>query len=203
MGHRDVSNSGSVSVWIERAKKGCESAATHLWTRYQHRVVAVARRKLTGELRSVVDEEDVAVTTFHSFLRRCRDGSYPDLKDRDDLWRLLVTITIHKASNQIRDQNCQKRGLSPATAGSSSLQLIANWEDLKSCEATPELVATVADSLNHLLLNFSDGELRSIVLYKLEGYSNDEVAELIGRSVPTIERRLRLVREKWFKELQN
>jgi DNA-directed RNA polymerase specialized sigma24 family protein len=60
----------------------------------------------------------------------------------------------------------------------------------------------VADSLNHLLLNFSDGELRSIVLYKLEGYSNDEVAEKIGRSVPTIERRLRLVREKWLKELQ-
>jgi RNA polymerase sigma factor (sigma-70 family) len=200
-GHHGVSFSGSVSVWIEGVKAGCESAATHLWTRYRHRVVGVAQRKLTGELRSVADEEDVAVIAFQSFLRRCRDGSYPDLQDRDDLWRLLMTITVHKASNQVRDQNCQKRGLTPTESG-SSLQRFGNWEDLASCEASPELIATVADSLNHLLSNFSDGELRQIVLYKLEGYSNAEVAEKIGRSLPTIERRLRLVREKWLNEMR-
>ena len=94
------------------------------------------------------------------------------------------------------------RGLTPATAGSSSLQRIDNWEDLTNCEPSPELIATVADSLNHLLSNFSDGELRSIVLLKLEGYSNDEVAEKIGRSVPTIERRLRLVRDRWLNEMR-
>jgi DNA-directed RNA polymerase specialized sigma24 family protein len=39
-----------------------------------------------------------------------------------------------------------------------------------------------------------------MVLYKLEGYTNREIAEKLGRSRPTIERRLRLIREIWREE---
>ena len=202
-GQRNVSISGSVSVWIEGVKTGCETAATNLWTRYRHRVLGIARRKLSGECKAVADEEDVAVAAFQSFLRRCREGGYPDLRDRDDLWRLLLTITVHKAANQVRDQNCQKRGAQQSQSDSQPAQMLANWEDLAVTDVSPAWIASVADSLNHLLSNFSDGELRSIVLYKLEGYSNTEVADKIGRSVPTIERRLRIVREKWRQEMQD
>jgi DNA-directed RNA polymerase specialized sigma24 family protein len=35
---------------------------------------------------------------------------------------------------------------------------------------------------------------------KLEGYSNDEIARAISRSLPTVERRLRVIREIWGTE---
>jgi DNA-directed RNA polymerase specialized sigma24 family protein len=45
-----------------------------------------------------------------------------------------------------------------------------------------------------------DDEMRVIVLSKLDGYTNVEIAARIERSVPTIERRLRLLRERWQQE---
>jgi hypothetical protein len=38
------------------------------------------------------------------------DGRYPRLKDGDDLWKLLVTITCHKAASQARRVRARKRG---------------------------------------------------------------------------------------------
>ena len=43
-------------------------------------------------------------------------------------------------------------------------------------------------------------QLRTIALLKLEGHTNDEIAARIGRSVPTVERRLRLIRQTWKEE---
>lgn len=200
-----MSFSGSVSVWIKGVKAGCESAAAKLWERYRKRLLGVARRKLDGELKAVADEEDVAVTAFQSFLCRCRKGGYPGLRDRDELWRLLVTIAVHKAKNQVRDQTCQKRrsvsipdqSLLPHDFGPIPREFLA------SEEYSPEMAAMVSDSLQQLLAIFPDGELRQIVLYKIEGCTNDEIASKIGRSLPTVERRLKLIRKKWRRELKD
>jgi DNA-binding NarL/FixJ family response regulator len=40
-------------------------------------------------------------------------------------------------------------------------------------------------------------ELRSIAVWKMEGYSNPEIAARLGRAVATVERRLRLIRKRW------
>ena len=50
------------------------------------------------------------------------------------------------------------------------------------------------------LLGQLDDELRSIALWKLEGYTNEEIATRIGRVVPTVERRLRMIRSLWSAE---
>ena len=103
-----MESAGSISCWIEDARNGCEWAAARLWERYREQILTLARRKLGDGSRSVSDEEDVAVVAFHSFLRRSRIGAYPDLNDRHQLWKLLVTITVHKALNQLRSDNRAK-----------------------------------------------------------------------------------------------
>ena len=54
----------------------------------------------------------------------------------------------------------------------------------------------MAEAFDHLLALLDD-ELREIALLKLEGYSHDEIAQQIGRSTRTVDRRLGLIREKW------
>jgi DNA-directed RNA polymerase specialized sigma24 family protein len=44
-------------------------------------------------------------------------------------------------------------------------------------------------------------ELKQIAEWKMEGYTNAEVAEKLGCVVETVERRLRLIRSVWQKEL--
>ena len=100
----------SVSAWLDRLQAGDPSAAHRLWQRYFPRLVGLARQKLRDAPRRVADEEDVALSAFGSFCRAAEAGRFPDLLDRDGLWRLLVVITARKAAHLLRDQGRQKRG---------------------------------------------------------------------------------------------
>nr|MCU0979177.1 ECF-type sigma factor [Pirellulaceae bacterium] len=51
-----------------------------------------------------------------------------------------------------------------------------------------------------LLERLPDADLRTLAVAKLEGYANAEVAERLGCSMRTVERRLRLIRDLWRAE---
>src|SRR5207253_6336257 len=81
-----------------------------LWERYFRRLVGLARRKLQDTPRGAADEEDVALSAFDCFCRGAARGLFPQLADRDNLWRLLVTLTARKALQLTRRQPRPKRG---------------------------------------------------------------------------------------------
>ena len=73
-----------------------------IWQQYYDKLVRLARRKLGPMGRRSADEEDVALSAFHSFYRGASQGRFPKLNDRHDLWKLLVTITCRKAIDLFR-----------------------------------------------------------------------------------------------------
>ena len=99
----------SVTHWIHEIKKGESAAASALWERYFDQLVRLARRKLRGMPCRVADEEDVALSAFDSFCRAAAKGRFPDLADRDSLWRLLLQMTARKAVDLIRYNERKKR----------------------------------------------------------------------------------------------
>src|SRR4051812_34565394 len=105
-----MTSDGSVSRWIDRLPLGDPAAVRQLWQRYFHRLVSLARKKLAHAPRGMADEEDVALSAFDSFCRQAEQGRFPDLADRDGLWRLLVVMTGRKASHLRRDETRLKRG---------------------------------------------------------------------------------------------
>src|SRR5436190_1252326 len=72
-------------------------------------IAALARHKLQNASRSASNEEDVALSAFASFCQGAQHGHFPDLFDRDNLWRLLVVLTIRKASHLLRYEGQKKR----------------------------------------------------------------------------------------------
>ncbi len=50
------------------------------------------------------------MSAFASFCNGVERGRFPRLANRDDLWRLLVTITARKSMHLARDERSQKRG---------------------------------------------------------------------------------------------
>src|SRR5262245_45042826 len=102
---------GSVTRWLKDLKDGDPVAARPLWERYFGRLVRLAHGKLQRARHAGdADGEDVALSAFDSFCRAARDGRFPKLDDRDDLWRLLVALTAHKASDEVRRARSRKRG---------------------------------------------------------------------------------------------
>ena len=84
---RIMTERGSVSRWISGLKAGDELAAQKIWERYYRLLVTHARKKLRTSARREADEEDITQNAFHSFFRGVDRGRFPQLDDRDDLWR--------------------------------------------------------------------------------------------------------------------
>src|SRR5215475_4581922 len=105
-----MSSEGSVTHWLGQLQGGNQAAAQQLWEHFFARMVGLARQRLRSGPSRAVDEEDVALSAFHSFCRNAEDGKFPRLLDRDSLWRFLVVITARKAAHYLRDETRQKRG---------------------------------------------------------------------------------------------
>jgi RNA polymerase sigma factor (sigma-70 family) len=198
-----VSSAGSITEKIRQLKAGDAAAAQKLWERYFRRLVGLAKKKLRNTSRRVEDEEDVVVSAFDSFINRARAGRFPKLRDRYNLWPLLVKITERKAIDLVR------RNISGAVVKGESALLGAGHDSegrpggrqVRSSEPTPEFAAQLVEDFRRLLECLDDAELRSIALWKFEGYTNAEVAARTGCALATVERRLRLIRKIWEREL--
>jgi DNA-directed RNA polymerase specialized sigma24 family protein len=195
-----VDATASVTCWLEQLKAGEQDAAQPLWERYFARLVEQAERRLRGAARAVADGEDVALSAFQSFCRAARQGRYPRLADRDDLWRLLVVITERKALTQVRDQRRLKRGggkVLDEAALAGPAGDAAGLAGVAGGEPTPAFTALVAEQCGLLLERLGDERLRELALAKMEGYTNEEIAARFDMALRTVERKLGLIRRVW------
>ena len=153
----------------------------------------------------MADEEDVALSAFASFCRAAAQGRFPRLDDRDDLWQVLMMLTARKAINLIERECSQKRGggrvvpavARRATQGGSEADALAG---LPAPGPTPEFAAEVAEECRRRLEALGDDALRGVVVDKMEGYTNEEIAARRGWSLGKVERKLRLIRKTWERE---
>jgi RNA polymerase sigma factor (sigma-70 family) len=190
-----MSTTEPLTCWLEQWKAGDSEAAQKLWEHYFEEVVNLARRKLQGAPRRAADEEDVAQNAFMSLCRGMERKRFPKLDDREDLWRLLVVITKGKAFDLAAQERAQKRG------GGFHAASDFDFENLFSKEPTPEFASQVAEEYQRLLAKLEDAELRQIALWKMEGDTNEEIAEKLGCVLRTVERRLNLIRKMWSAEI--
>ena len=189
-----MSSTGSVSHWLELLKSGDQAAAQPLWERYFQRLVSLARTKLRDAPGRMADEEDVALSAFASFCHEAEHGKYPDLRDRHDLWRLLVLLTAHKALDRLRHESRKKR--------QASRREHFDLYQVVGPEPSAEFAALVADEYRRLLGLLDDPELVSVALWKMEGYTTDEIAAKLGYVPRTIERKLQVIRTIWAGEAE-
>ncbi len=180
-----------ITVWLEQVKDdGNEEAFEKIWAKYFSNLVRLARKKVAASPAKSADEDDIVQSALTSFYFRARSGRYPDLNDRNGLWKLLLSITLTKARALARKEGRRREILQREFSGQSFL----------AGEPTPEFAAEMADQLQHLMDRLNSDLLHKIAVGKLEGYSNQEIAGRVKKSVPTVERKLRLIRELWASE---
>ncbi len=194
-----MSNTNNVSHWIDLVKGGDSAAANRIWHHYFDRLVRSVRGRLAGHNRAVSDEEDIVLSVFDSFYAAAEQGRFPDLADRDDLWRLLLRMSARKVIDKRRHDRRQRRG--------GDVEVLSLDGDEKTIieaigqEPSPEMVLTMQESMEQFFSHLGVGHLRDLAVAKLEGYSNAELARQFACSERTIERRLHLIREKCQQEL--
>lgn len=191
---------GSVTQWIHAAREGDTDALQQLWERYFQRLVGLAQKQLTNSQRRVSDEEDVASRVFQSFHQAISQGRYPQLSDRDGLWRLLIKMTSRMVIDQQRSQMRKRRGAGRVRGESAFGVPGADVADpigqVVGTDPTPEFLASMQEQMGMLLKALETPQLQELALAKMEGYTNGELATRLDCSERTIERRIRLIRKK-------
>lgn len=192
----------STAHWIAALQAGQDAAANRLWNEYFARLTALARRKLRASPKRVADEEDIALSAFNSFCRNAANGRFPQLKDQDDLWRLLFTITERKAIRQLKHDGRQKRG--GGQVRGESVLFSPGSEEVRiehvsqSPEPTPDMAMALAENVSGLLDALEDEKLKHVAVAKMEGFTNAEIAQQLDCSERSIKRKLQVIRTSWI-----
>jgi len=200
------SSDHSVSRWLSGLKCGDEEAARQIFERCFGRLIQVAKGRLGGTQKRVADEEDVALSVFHSLCRGAAAGRFELLTDRDQLWQMLVAITQQKAVDLRRHNTRQKRGGGDVRGESAFLAREGNQphrgiDAYAIDELTPEFLCLLEEAYRGRLDALRDGVLRRIAILRLEGYADIEIAAELGISLRTVERKLLLIRKTWASEI--
>ena len=58
------------------------------------------------------------------------------------------------------------------------------------------------EQYSDLMARLRNDTLRSVVQWKMEGHTNEDIAEILGVSVRTVGRKLGMVRMTWAEELK-
>lgn len=189
-----------------RLKTGEAAAVQSLWERYSKELILLANQRLGTAPRRLADEEDVALSVFGSICRGAAAGRFEQIKSRGELWWLLLTITKQKAVDHIRRETAEKRG------GRREQQDLCNRvgkpgvggfsvEDLICPGPTPDFVVALDEQYARLLSLLRDDRLQNIAVMRVEGYTDEEIAQRMSIGVRAVERKLQLIRAKWTREL--
>ena len=202
-----MSPTDSVTHWLRGLQAGAPDAVRPLYERYFQRLVNLARSKLQGMPLRAVGPEDVAAHAFASFCLRLERGGIAPLTDRDDLWRLLAGIVVHKALKAKRHHFAKKRGEGKVRGESAWAHLegepdgaVAGIDGEEGKDVSADFLAEANEEFQRRLDALGNETLRSIALWKLEGDSNEEIADKLGVVPRSIERKLKRIRSIWRPE---
>jgi RNA polymerase sigma factor (sigma-70 family) len=188
-----MSSASQITQWVSQLQSPDagvrEVAAQKLWNHYVNDLRRLVRQHLNERIRQRESESDVLQQAFGSFFVRKFE-----IDNCDELWKLLVTITLSKVRNVANYHKAGKRDyrrdLAIKLAGDDEPGT-NNWntEQLAS-GATPEHAFQVVEILEGL-----PEELRRIADLALQRYSNKEIATRIGRTERTVELKLQQIRK--------
>ena len=193
-----MKNEPPATALISKLRSGDEEAARQLWDRFFAQLITLTRSRLQNSSRAMSDEEDIVLSAMKSFCIGMRNGRFPELSNRESLWRLLLTITLRKIADKQNYDRRSKRDVEKQQLNSSrDADQNADVNEFISREPNPEIAAECAEQISRLLESLENEDLKKVAIMKMEGYTNIEVANDIKCSLTSIERKLRTIRSIW------
>lgn len=175
---------------LARYRAGEAAAADEIFQRYLERLTKLARARLSQRLASRTDADDVVQSAWRSFFVGAREDRFA-LHRSGDLWRLLVSIVMHKLYRQVRHHQADSRSVSREEP-----QVPGNVRELPFVDKQPtadEAVA-LAELVESCLKEF-DVVKCEIFERRLQGELIEDIALALDYSERTIRRKLEEIRK--------
>jgi RNA polymerase sigma factor (sigma-70 family) len=190
----------SLSELLEVAPQTAEE----IWREFFPRMIRLAKKRLADLPNRMCDEDDVVQSAMNSFFRGQAAGKFEQLDSKDEMWRLLATITARKTIKHRRMHYSKKRGGGVVrgesifgTLATDDQSASAGLAGMRDARTTPETTEEILRTCDSLLTMLPDEKYRRTAVLRLEGYSNAEIAAEMNCSVARTKQRLQRIREIW------
>jgi RNA polymerase sigma-70 factor (ECF subfamily) len=177
---------------VRRLRAGSVTAADRLYARYVSRLRALARAKLSADLAGRVDPDDIVQSVFRRFFQHAARDDY-DAPAGEDLWDLLLVITLNRVRSEQAYQRAAKRDVRRTV--NPGRQADGEWEDPLAAVADRD--ESAADALRLVIAEAMEklpADHQRAVELRMEGYEVADIARTLARSKRTVERLLQEAR---------
>jgi len=174
---------------LEAFRSGQMDASTRLYMKYADRLIGMTARKSSAELAAKVDPEDIVQSVFRTFFRRVEKGQY-DVPEGEDIWKLLLVITLNKIRAVVAFNRAAKRDMRRTRSDAMVEEAVAKADDKDEIA-----LATLRIVIDELLSDQLEVN-QKIIRQRIEGYDILEIAQNVNRSKRTVERVLQEFRAR-------
>jgi DNA-directed RNA polymerase specialized sigma24 family protein len=195
---------GSLTIYVQHLRSpDCherEEAARVIWERFSSRLLNLVRRHLDNRIRRREDEQDVLQSVYASFCLGQMEGKTSPAS-REELWKLLVRITMCKVVNTSHRHQAARRDVRREREDGHEITeaglLFPRWmlDYVDRSQPSPEDKVIVIDEVERLLNGLRPLE-RQILLWKVEGHTHAEIAAKMGRTIRSIELKMQVIRKR-------
>jgi RNA polymerase sigma-70 factor (ECF subfamily) len=185
-----MADEDSTPELVQRLQAGDARAAEELFGRYAQQLTRLAERHLSRRVASRENGEDVVQSVFRTFFRRNVAGEF-QIDNSDQIWRLLVRITLRKARAKGRYHTAGVRNVGAEVAGDDRAWLLAAASRLPG----PEEAVILVDQIEALLRDLPPLYCQVLDM-RLQGQGVTEIAAELRVARQTVYRVLDLLQER-------
>jgi len=179
---------------VQRWREGDQQAATILHERYLTRLLNLVGRHLADKFNSRLDPDDVVQSVFRSIFRLTREGRF-EFEGDSDFWKLLLTMALNKVRNTVRHHQAGKRTPAAESVSTSADGVDGYIVNRLSSQPTIEEIVSFADMLEQVLHQL-DPQQQQLIQYRIEGFTQKEIAEKLGVDDRTVRRMFANIRNR-------
>ena len=190
MTHTELTDAELVDRW----RRGEEEAATLLHERYLVKLLNLVGRHLADRFNSRLDPDDVVQSVFRSIFRLTREGRF-EFEDDSDFWKLLLTMALNKVRNTVRHHQAGKRDPALESVSTSADGVDGYLIGRLGSQPSIQEIVSFADMLEQILERLDTDE-QLLIQYRIEGYTQKEIAEKLGVDDRTVRRMFAQIRTR-------
>lgn len=173
---------------VNEFQDGSQSAAKELFDKHCERLLRLAKRRIGQRMSSRFDPEDVVQSAFRTFFTRVKNDEF-EFEHEDDLFKLLVRLTVRKTLRRIQYHRADKRN--PEVEQGHQSDGTEIFAKVACEEPTAEVEVALLDEFERFVGQLPQLD-RQVLELKVQGYSTIEIADRLG----TYDRKVRRIIER-------
>jgi RNA polymerase sigma-70 factor (ECF subfamily) len=181
------------SSLLRQVCAGDDGAAAKLYDRYASRIRDLVHENLSRAVAARVDDDDIVQSVFRRFFSAMSQGRYT-LPSCQELWHLLVVITLNRLRSEEQFQRALKRDVGRTSTTEDPACAPRCREDPEGLNGF--LTVAVREVLQRL-----PGRCEEVVRLRMDGYEIREIAVRLHCSRRTVERLLQEARTALRRDL--